>query len=81
MSLTTNGISTDPIKPTRTLTSDFVEPSTTCPLGKARNSSDASSTIGISIANYDDNQHTDNENVRIGNILEGMITLAALMMH
>jgi len=38
-------------------------------------------TIGISIANYDDNQHTDNENVRIGNILEGMITLAALMMH
>ena len=34
-----------------------------------------------SIANYDDNQHTDNENVRIGNIFDGMITLAALMMH
>jgi len=38
-------------------------------------------TIGISIANYDDNQHTDNENVRIGNIFEGMISLAALMTH
>jgi acetylornithine deacetylase/succinyl-diaminopimelate desuccinylase-like protein len=38
-------------------------------------------TVGISIANYDDNQHTDNENVRIGNIFDGMITLAALMMH
>jgi len=39
------------------------------------------STIGISIANYDDNQHSDNENVRIGNIFDGMITLAALMMR
>jgi acetylornithine deacetylase/succinyl-diaminopimelate desuccinylase-like protein len=38
-------------------------------------------TVGISIANYDDNQHTDNENVRIGNIFDGMITLAALMMR
>ena len=38
-------------------------------------------TIGISIANYDDNQHTDNENIRIGNIFDGMVTLAALMMH
>jgi acetylornithine deacetylase/succinyl-diaminopimelate desuccinylase-like protein len=38
-------------------------------------------TIGVSIANYDDNQHSDNENVRIGNIFDGMITLAALMMH
>jgi acetylornithine deacetylase/succinyl-diaminopimelate desuccinylase-like protein len=38
-------------------------------------------TIGIAIANYDDNQHTDNENIRIGNIFDGMISLAALMMH
>jgi len=38
-------------------------------------------TIGVAIANYDDNQHTDNENVRIGNIFDGMITLAALMTH
>lgn len=38
-------------------------------------------TVGISLANYDDNQHTDNENVRIGNIFDGMITLAALMMR
>jgi len=38
-------------------------------------------TIGVAIANYDDNQHTDNENVRIGNIFDGMITLAALMMR
>src|SRR5262249_45470291 len=38
-------------------------------------------TVGISIANYDDNQHTDNENIRIGNIFDGMISLAALMME
>ena len=38
-------------------------------------------TVGISLANYDDNQHTDNENVRLGNIFDGMVTLSALMMH
>ncbi len=38
-------------------------------------------TVGVSLANYDDNQHSDNENVRLGNIFDGMVTLAALMMH
>jgi hypothetical protein len=37
--------------------------------------------VGVSLANYDDNQHTDNENVRLGNIFDGMVTLSALMMH
>jgi acetylornithine deacetylase/succinyl-diaminopimelate desuccinylase-like protein len=38
-------------------------------------------TVGVSLANYDDNQHSDDENVRLGNIFSGMVTLAALMMH
>jgi acetylornithine deacetylase/succinyl-diaminopimelate desuccinylase-like protein len=38
-------------------------------------------TIGIAIANYDDNQHTDNENIRVGNIFDGMVSLAALLTH
>jgi acetylornithine deacetylase/succinyl-diaminopimelate desuccinylase-like protein len=38
-------------------------------------------TVGVSLANYDDNQHSDNENVRLGNIFDGMVTLSALMMH
>ena len=36
-------------------------------------------TVGISLANYDDNQHTDNENLRLGNMWNGIVTLAALM--
>jgi hypothetical protein len=27
----------------------------------------------------DDNQHTDNENLRLGNLWNGIVTLAALM--
>jgi acetylornithine deacetylase/succinyl-diaminopimelate desuccinylase-like protein len=38
-------------------------------------------TVGVSLANYDDNQHTDNENIRLGNFFDGMVTLSALMMH
>lgn len=38
-------------------------------------------TVGISIANYDDNQHTDNENIRLGNLFDGMTTLASLMLQ
>ena len=38
-------------------------------------------TVGVSLANYDDNQHSDNENMRLGNLFEGMVTLSALMMH
>jgi len=36
-------------------------------------------TLGVSLANYDDNQHTDNENLRLGNLWNGIATLAALM--
>ena len=36
-------------------------------------------TVGVSLANYDDNQHTDNENLRLGNLWSGISTLAALM--
>jgi acetylornithine deacetylase/succinyl-diaminopimelate desuccinylase-like protein len=37
--------------------------------------------VGISLANFDDNQHTDNENLRIGNLLDGVNTLAAIMTY
>jgi acetylornithine deacetylase/succinyl-diaminopimelate desuccinylase-like protein len=36
-------------------------------------------TLGISLANFDDNQHTDNENLRLGNLWSGIATLAAVM--
>src|SRR5262249_41264298 len=29
-------------------------------------------TLGVSLANYDDNQHTDNENLRLGNLWNGI---------
>jgi len=35
--------------------------------------------VGLSIANYDDNQHTDDENLRLGNLWDGIETLAAIM--
>jgi len=35
--------------------------------------------VGISLANYDDNQHTDNENLRLGHLFKGIDILAALM--
>jgi acetylornithine deacetylase/succinyl-diaminopimelate desuccinylase-like protein len=35
--------------------------------------------VGISLANYDDNQHTDNENLRLGHLWRGIEALAALM--
>jgi acetylornithine deacetylase/succinyl-diaminopimelate desuccinylase-like protein len=37
--------------------------------------------VGIEIANYDDNQHSDNENVRLGNLFDGVVTLAGVMTH
>jgi acetylornithine deacetylase/succinyl-diaminopimelate desuccinylase-like protein len=37
--------------------------------------------VGVSLANYDDNQHTDNENLRLGHLWKGIDTLAALMSH
>jgi acetylornithine deacetylase/succinyl-diaminopimelate desuccinylase-like protein len=36
-------------------------------------------TVGVSLANYDDNQHTDNENLRLGHLFKGISTLAAIM--
>jgi acetylornithine deacetylase/succinyl-diaminopimelate desuccinylase-like protein len=36
-------------------------------------------TVGVSLANFDDNQHTDNENLRLGNLWNGILTLAAIM--
>ncbi|HWC62154.1 MAG TPA: M20/M25/M40 family metallo-hydrolase [Rhizomicrobium sp.] len=35
--------------------------------------------VGIEIANYDDNQHSDNENLRLGNLFDGVVTLAGVM--
>jgi acetylornithine deacetylase/succinyl-diaminopimelate desuccinylase-like protein len=34
----------------------------------------------VPIANYDNNQHAENENIRIGNFWEGIETMAAIMM-
>jgi acetylornithine deacetylase/succinyl-diaminopimelate desuccinylase-like protein len=36
-------------------------------------------TVGVSLANYDDNQHTDDENLRLGHLWNGIVTLAAIM--
>ncbi|GAB2814529.1 zinc-binding metallopeptidase family protein [Ferruginibacter profundus] len=37
-------------------------------------------TITIPVANHDNNQHAENENIRIGNLLDGITTMAALML-
>jgi len=37
-------------------------------------------TITVPIANHDNNQHAENENIRIGNLLDGIATMGALMM-
>jgi acetylornithine deacetylase/succinyl-diaminopimelate desuccinylase-like protein len=34
---------------------------------------------GVSIANYDDNQHAENENLRLGNFWDGMEVYAGLL--
>ena len=36
-------------------------------------------TIVVPIANHDNNQHAENENLRIGNLFDGIETMAALM--
>jgi len=36
-------------------------------------------TISVPIANYDNNQHAEDENVRLGNLWDGIETFAALM--
>ena len=35
--------------------------------------------VGVSIANYDDNQHAQNENLRLGNLWDGMEVYAGLL--
>jgi hypothetical protein len=35
--------------------------------------------VGVSLVNYDDNQHTDNENLHLGNLWDGIQSLAAIM--
>ncbi|MBC7689740.1 MAG: M20/M25/M40 family metallo-hydrolase [Aquabacterium sp.] len=37
-------------------------------------------TISVPIANHDNNQHAENENIRLGNLFDGIETMAALMM-
>ena len=37
-------------------------------------------TVSIPIANHDNNQHAENENIRIGNLFEGMVIMGSLMM-
>jgi acetylornithine deacetylase/succinyl-diaminopimelate desuccinylase-like protein len=39
----------------------------------------AAPMIGVSIANYDDNQHAENENIRLGNLWDGIAVYAALL--
>ncbi|TDN35908.1 M20/M25/M40 family metallo-hydrolase [Hymenobacter sp. UV11] len=36
-------------------------------------------TLTVPVANYDNNQHAENENIRLGNLWDGMETMAALM--
>jgi len=37
-------------------------------------------TVTVPIANHDNNQHAENENIRIGNLFDGIETMAVLMM-
>jgi acetylornithine deacetylase/succinyl-diaminopimelate desuccinylase-like protein len=36
-------------------------------------------TITVPIANYDNNQHAENENIRLQNLWDGIETMAAVM--
>src|SRR5262249_10526754 len=35
--------------------------------------------IGVPIVNFDNNQHSENENLRLENLWKGIVTLAALL--
>lgn len=37
-------------------------------------------TVTIPIANHDNNQHAENENIRVGNLFDGIETMGALML-
>lgn len=38
-------------------------------------------SISVPTANYDDNQHAANENLRLGNLWEGIVTYATMLTH
>jgi acetylornithine deacetylase/succinyl-diaminopimelate desuccinylase-like protein len=38
-------------------------------------------SIVVGIANYDNNQHAANENLRLGNLWDGIDTYGALLTH
>jgi len=40
----------------------------------------AARTITVPVANHDNNQHAENENIRIGNLFDGIETMGALML-
>ena len=37
-------------------------------------------TVTVPIANHDNNQHAENENIRVGNLFDGIETMGALML-
>jgi acetylornithine deacetylase/succinyl-diaminopimelate desuccinylase-like protein len=37
-------------------------------------------TVTVPIANHDNNQHAENENIRLGNLFDGIETMGALML-
>lgn len=49
------------------------------PLATLRNALDAL-TLTVPIANYDNNQHAEDENIRLGNLFDGIETMAAVML-
>jgi acetylornithine deacetylase/succinyl-diaminopimelate desuccinylase-like protein len=40
----------------------------------------AAKTISVPVANHDNNQHAENENIRIRNLWDGIETMASIMM-
>ena len=36
-------------------------------------------TVGLSIANFDNNQHEENENLRLGAFFDAIVTIAAVL--
>jgi len=48
------------------------------PLGAIERSA-STHTITVPIANYDNNQHSANENIRLRNLWDGIETMAAMM--
>jgi acetylornithine deacetylase/succinyl-diaminopimelate desuccinylase-like protein len=41
----------------------------------------ATPSMVVSIANFDDNQHAANENLRLGNLWDGIDVYAAMLLH